>query len=78
MHFTTPTNDVTIGTIEGWANHPETPWGRNTEITADYCGYLRDALERGIEHDGQTFAKGLGGIHLYVNGAIGGLITTHR
>jgi hypothetical protein len=77
MHFTSPTNGATIGTIVGWANHPETPWGKNTEITADFCGFLRDALERGVQHEGQTLAKGLGGIHLYVNGAVGGLMTTH-
>jgi hypothetical protein len=76
MHFTNPTNGSTIGTIVGWANHPETPWSKNTEITADFCGFLRDTLERGFTH-GQTFATGLGGIHLYVNGAVGGLMTTH-
>jgi len=77
MHFTNPTNGATIGTIVGWANHPETPWSKNTEITADFCGFLRDTLEHGFKHEGQTFAKGLGGIHLYVNGAVGGLMTTH-
>ena len=77
MHFTSPANGATIGTIVGWANHPETPWGKNTEITADFCGVLRDALERGVMHEGRTLAAGLGGIHLYVNGAVGGLMTTH-
>ncbi len=77
MHFTNPTNGNTIGTIVGWANHPETPWSKNTEITADFCGFLRDTLEHGFTHNGQTFANGLGGIHLYVNGAVGGLMTTH-
>ena len=61
----------------GWANHPETPWGKNTEITADFCGVLRDALERGVTHEGKVLAAGVGGIHLYVNGAVGGLMTTH-
>lgn len=77
MHFTSLTNGATLGSIVGWANHPETPWGRNTEITADFCGYLRDALEHGVTNDGRNLAKGVGGIHLYVNGAIGGLMTTH-
>jgi len=77
MHFTNPTNGATIGTIVGWANHPETPWGKNTEITADFCGVLRDALQLGVTHEGRTLAKGLGGVHLYVNGAVGGLMTTH-
>ncbi|MCX6892665.1 MAG: hypothetical protein NTX51_14275 [Verrucomicrobia bacterium] len=76
LHFIHATNDTTLGTVVGWANHPETPWSRNTEITSDFCGYLRDALEHGVTVDGQTVARGLGGVHLYVNGAIGGLMTT--
>ncbi|MDH4065445.1 MAG: hypothetical protein OEW19_13685, partial [Acidobacteriota bacterium] len=38
--------------------------------------YLRDALERGVTVDGRRAVEGLGGMHLYVNGAIGGLMTT--
>lgn len=76
MHFTQATNRTTIGSIVAWADHPETPWGDNTEITADFPGYLRDILENGVRQDGQTLAPGLGGIHLYFNGAIGGLMST--
>jgi hypothetical protein len=60
-----------------WANHPEVLWGGNQEITSDFCGYLREALENGLRHEGRVWAEGLGGIHLYVNGAIGGLMTPH-
>lgn len=77
MHFTSATNGATLGTLVGWADHPETPWGRNTEITADYCGFLRDALEHGCSTGGEVRVKGLGGIHLFINGAVGGLMTTH-
>lgn len=77
MHFTNPSSGATIGTLVGWGNHPETPWGKNTEITADFCGVLRDTLERGFTHEGRALATGVGGIHLYVNGAVGGLMTTH-
>src|SRR4030095_12717330 len=45
MHFTSPATGLTLGSIVGWANHPETPWAGNTEITADFPGYLRDSLE---------------------------------
>jgi hypothetical protein len=75
MHFTS-TNGATIGTIVGWANHPETVWALNTQITADYCGYLRDTLEKGFASEGRTLAQGVGGVHLYVNGAVGGLMST--
>ena len=76
MQFTNPTNGVTLGTIVGWADHPETPWSRNTEITADFPGYLRDALENGVRQDGLILEAGVGGTHLYVNGAVGGLMST--
>lgn len=75
MHFTAPRGE-TIGTIVNWANHPETPWAKNTEMTADFPGYLRDALANGIKGFPRQEA-GLGGTHLYVNGAVGGLMTTN-
>ncbi|MSU48015.1 MAG: hypothetical protein EXS37_02825 [Opitutus sp.] len=77
MHFTRPNDSATIGTLVIWGNHPETPWSKNTEITADFCGALREALELGVSHDGKVLAPGLGGIHCYVSGAVGGLMTTH-
>ena len=76
MQFLDPTNGATVGTIVGWADHPETPWSKNTEITADFPGYLRDALENGVRHNGMLLEAGVGGIHLYVNGAVGGLMST--
>ncbi len=76
LHFINSTNRTTIGSIVGWADHPETPWGRNTEITSDYCGVLRRTLEKGVEQEGQKLTEGVGGIHLYVNGAVGGLMST--
>jgi hypothetical protein len=76
LHFCSATNQATLGTIVGWSDHPETTGSRNTEITSDFCGYPRDALERGVTRSEKTIAGGVSGIHLYVNGAIGGLITT--
>jgi hypothetical protein len=76
MHFTAA-DGTTIGSIVNWADHPETPWAANTELTADFPGYLRDALERGVSVGGREVEAGLGGIHVYVNGAIGGLMTTN-
>lgn len=77
MHFTSAGSGATLGSVVGWGNHPETPWGSNTEITADYCGVLRETLERGVFVGGEQLAVGLGGVHLFVNGAVGGLMTTH-
>lgn len=77
MLFLDATNDTVLGSIVGWANHPETPWSDNRELTADFCGYLRDALAEGVVVEGRRVLDGVGGVHLYINGAIGGLMTTH-
>jgi hypothetical protein len=76
LHFLNSTNESTLGAMVGWADHPETLWSKNTEITADFPGYLRQALERGLELPGPQRRPGLGGICLYINGAIGGLMST--
>ncbi|MEZ5288744.1 MAG: hypothetical protein R2712_28870 [Vicinamibacterales bacterium] len=76
MHFAAP-DGRTLGTLVNWADHPETPWSANTEITADFPGYLRRALEHGVSDARGGAVPGLGGTHVYVNGAIGGLMTTN-
>lgn len=65
-----------LGSIVNWANHPETLWRDNLEVTADFVGYLRDGLSAGIRYGDVVRMPGLGGVHLFVNGAIGGLLTT--
>ena len=76
LHFTNPTNGATLGTLVGWADHPETVWSKNTELTADFPGYLRDALENGFKHQGTLLESGVGGTHVFINGAVGGLMST--
>jgi hypothetical protein len=76
LHFVEAASGKTIGSLVGWADHPETPWSANRELTADFCGYLRAALEEGVTVNGKRVAEGVGGIHLYINGAVGGLMTT--
>jgi len=76
MHFTAIEGGATLGSIVSWGNHPETLWADNTEITADFPGYLRDVLTHGVEVEGRRVQAGLGGTHVYVSGAIGGLMTT--
>ncbi|MCW5557476.1 MAG: hypothetical protein KIT22_06570, partial [Verrucomicrobiae bacterium] len=76
MLFREPGTGAVLGSIVGWANHPETPWSGNTEITADFCGVIRDGLERGIRYGDSVRRPGLGGTHVFINGAVGGLMTT--
>jgi hypothetical protein len=67
----------TAGTLIAWANHPETLWSKNLLITSDFPHFVREYVEKGV-YSGETLVKpGTGGIALYVNGAVGGLMTTH-
>ncbi len=66
----------TLGTLLAWADHPETLWSDNLLITSDFPHYVRECLEKGVFLDDSLVMKGLGGIAIYINGAIGGLMTT--
>ena len=65
-----------IGSIVNFANHTETLWGENLQLTADWPGYLREGLEKGRNYSGGVVTEGLGGIAMVLNGNIGGLTTT--
>lgn len=67
----------TLGTVIQWANHPETLWSRNLLISSDFPHFLREAVEKGVYLGDSLVRKGVGGVALYVNGAVGGLMTTH-
>ena len=54
-----------VGTLVNWANHPEVLGNENQAITADFVGWLNEEIE-----------AQLGGTSLFVNGAIGGLLTS--
>lgn len=70
-------SEQTMGTLIQWANHPETLWSKNLLISSDFPHYLREAVENGV-YDGDSLVReGVGGVALYVNGAVGGLMTTH-
>jgi len=66
----------TIGTLFNWSNHPETLWNKNLQITSDFPHFVREAVENGVYRGDSLIVKGLGGTVVYVNGAIGGLMTT--
>jgi len=68
--------NATLGTLVAWANHPETLWSDNLYISSDFPHYLREGIEKGV-FDGDSLVKqGVGGVSVYINGAIGGLMTT--
>lgn len=64
------------GILRTWANHPEVLWNANTAITSDFVHYLREGIESGIQYADRTMQRGLGGTTVFMNGAVGGLMTT--
>ncbi|MEM6802694.1 MAG: neutral/alkaline non-lysosomal ceramidase N-terminal domain-containing protein [Bacteroidota bacterium] len=77
MHAVAVDSDSTIGTLISWSNHPETLWDKNLLISSDFPHYIREGVEKGIFHQDTLVEKGLGGIAIFANGSIGGLMTTH-
>lgn len=67
----------TLGTLMNWGNHPETLWLENTLITSDFADPWREMVEKGIIEGDSTLIPGVGGVAIFLNGAIGGLMTTH-
>jgi len=61
----------TLGSWVNWAAHPEYAGSRNNLLSSDYVHWLRETLEQGVPEDS---LPGIGGITVYVNGAIGGQI----
>lgn len=77
MHVVEAETDSSLGTLISWANHPETLWDKNLLISSDFPHYIREGVEKGIYHQDTLVEKGLGGIAIFANGSIGGLMTTH-
>ncbi len=71
--FTKAGTDETIATMVSWGNHPETLGSDNPLLTSDFPGYWRDAVESGVPDPNGV--KGLGGMCLYFQGMVGGLMT---
>ncbi|MFV0591561.1 MAG: hypothetical protein ACK5M7_09265 [Draconibacterium sp.] len=70
-------NNRVLGTVVAWGNHPETLWSRNLLISSDFPHFVREGVEKGV-FNGETLMKsGVGGVCIYMNGAVGGLMCTH-
>ncbi|TXD79662.1 hypothetical protein [Algoriphagus ratkowskyi] len=67
----------TLGTIMNWGNHPETLWSQNIQVSSDFAHHWREFVENGIVEKDSVLLEGVGGIAIFLNGAIGGLMTTH-
>jgi hypothetical protein len=70
-------NGNTLGSVVAWGNHPETLWSKNLLISSDFPHFVREGVEKGVFHGDSLKKQGIGGVALYVNGAVGGLMCTH-
>lgn len=77
MQVTDAENGKTLGTLVNWGNHPETLWSKNLMITSDFPHYVREGMESGVFVNGKLVKAGLGGVCVYLTGAVGGLMTTN-
>lgn len=68
--------NATLGTLVVLGNHPEVLWSQNLQITSDFVHYLREGLEKGVYKGDSLVQKGLGGTAVFINGCVGGLMTT--
>ena len=70
-------SEETLGSLISWSNHPETLWSKNLLISSDFPHYFRASIENGVFNKDTTLAEGIGGISVFINGAVGGLMTTN-
>ena len=72
-------NDETIATVYNWGNHPEVLADVNNLVSSDFAHDLRLTLENGLDgRAGRPNLPGLGGVAIYLQGAVGGLMTPLR
>ena len=70
-------NGTVLGSLIAWGDHPETLWSDNLLVSSDFPHYVRQGVEKGL-FKGDSLAKpGIGGVAVYISGAVGGLMTTH-
>jgi hypothetical protein len=66
MHLASASSGQPIANLINWSDHPETLGGTNTKVTADYPHWLCQHVE-----------AHLGGMAIFLNGAIGGLLSSN-
>lgn len=64
-----------VATLINWGNHPESLDSDNNAISSDYLHATRTALEEGLPETTTHQARaGRGGVAIYLQGAVGGLL----
>jgi hypothetical protein len=70
-------NGKVLGSLLSWADHGETLWSQNLLISSDFPHFFREYVEKGVYNGDTIVQPGIGGVAVFINGAIGGLMTTH-
>lgn len=68
---TAPGGTATIATFVNYAAHPEYEGSRNTVISSDFAGWMRNGIENGAVGPAGAMHDGVGGTTVFVNGALG-------
>lgn len=74
MRFVETGTDTTIATLVNFGAHAEYMDDRNTLLSSDWPHYLREAIEGGTMAPDGSATPGLGGVAVFVQGAVGGQI----
>ena len=76
-HFYRVDTNAPVVTLVNWASHPEATSDSDSLMSADFVHGIRTAIEQGYEWDTETIEP-LGGLVVYLNGALGGMMTPLR
>jgi hypothetical protein len=68
----------TVATVVHFANHPETIADENTLMTSDFIHGIRKTVSVGSRWPGGMSRAGVGGVTLFLNGTVGGMMTSLR
>lgn len=71
LRFIDAAAGTTIATLVNMAAHPEYEGNKNTLLSSDYPHWLRDGVENGVDGPDGTRIDGVGGVCVFVNGALG-------
>lgn len=66
-----PDGSGTVSTLVNYAGHPEYEGARTNVISADYAGWMRNGIERGVTGPDGMPVDGVGGVTVFLNGALG-------
>lgn len=69
------TDGTPLATLVNWGNHPEALSDTNNFLSSDFCHYLREALEKGVPAGKQPKTDPIPGVAIFLQGAVGGLMT---